>query len=293
LAEFRLGWLPEIEEIRTPVVDIRPLKTSLDDFAYIKTSPRTKEDWFYPPLEPEFSAQGSNSEPLVYADWFALEATHELYFPSSDTADPELSNFLTVVLGMLKGLQLLPEGWGHFYRTPIKPGELVDFHPTIAAIQRVLPLAFDFWNRHPAVRTWIFGAIHWHLWGWSYQHPFENFGAQYAVLDTCWRIHQKVTGQSQRPSHSERILRLCEAYQLAVPSWAESDGSGSALSRIRNEYFHESLWGGKAVGLGHPQEHRGIHLELSWFNTRLVLALIGEDGPYVRSAIVYQPWLLE
>jgi hypothetical protein len=64
-------------------------------------------------------------------------------------------------------------------------------------------------------------------------------------------------------------------------------------SRIRNEYFHESLWGGKPVGFGHPSTHARIHLELAWFNTRLLLAIFGEKGPYVKSAIGHQRWLLD
>jgi hypothetical protein len=142
------------------------------------------------------------------------------------------------------------------------------------------------------VRRWIFGAAHWHLFGPSYEHPFEQFGVAYSVLDTCWRIHAEVTSVKKAVKHASRIGELCAAYKLAVPPWAVLASGTSRLAELRNEYFHESLWGGQPVGFSHPADVPDINIELFWFNTRLLLALVGERSDYTMKPVSGQNQLL-
>jgi hypothetical protein len=267
-------------------VRVIPRGSSVDANGLL-SSPRVRDGWFYPPLEPEFlSANDLGYKHISFAPWFSLPQTHALVL-TQDTNE-ELATFLILTLGLLKGLQLVPEGWGHFYRTPIEPGKLVDFSPRRAACERIMARAYEYWLETPAIRTWILGAIHWHLFGPTYEHPFEQFGVAYSVLDTCWRIHRETSPVARHMPHAERIVHLCDYYDLTAPPWAKLTGKSSSLSTLRNEYFHESLWGGQPIGFAQPVNIPDIHLELFWFNTRLLLAILGERCSYTCSAITYQ-----
>lgn len=292
---FEFGWLPElITYLDCSAAQIQPIVTSRDRFQYILNSPRTKEGWFYPPLEPENWAPGPAAEQLVYTDWFALPQTHMLTLETSEEDSRKLAAFVVETFGMLKGMQLVLKGWGHFYRTPIEPGLLGDIKGTIpAAVSRVLERAVEFWRAQPESRETIYGAVHWHLLGPSYGHAFEQFGAAYAVLDTCWAVHSQMGQTVRRVPHSERLPTLCDHYGLHLPDWGVVTNGRSRLSELRNEYFHESKWGGWSIGLGHPQDVPSIHLQLFYFNTRLLLALLGEHTEYTKSFGAHEPRLLE
>jgi hypothetical protein len=86
-------------------------------------------------------------------------------------------------------------------------------------------------------------------------------------------------------SHSSRIEALCAYYDLVLPAWWQTSTS-SAVVKLRNALVHEARWGGKPLGFGHPEEpFDAIHLDLGYFNARLLMALFGEDHPYIHSAL--------
>jgi hypothetical protein len=62
-------------------------------------------------------------------------------------------------------------------------------------------------------------------------------------------------------------------------------GKRSDLVQLRNEFAHEGLFGGEPIGIAHPKNHPNIALELRCFNSRLLLALLGEKDPYVTSPV--------
>jgi hypothetical protein len=284
------GWLAERHRLHAGPVTVEPLHSSREGFGFVLSSPRVRDDWFYPPVEPEWmSANDIGNAHINFAPWFSLPPTHRLVLPVEDA---DCASFVIAAFGVVKGLQLVPEGWGHFYRTPIKPGRRVDFDAKPSACERILRASYDFSDRDQTIRRLMFGAMHWHLFGLSYDHPFEQFGVAYSVLDTCWRVHCAMTTVSAKTPHANRIVELCSAYDLAVPSWAVIIGKSSRLATLRNEYFHESLWGGHPIGFAHPADVPDIQLELFWFNTRLLLAMLGDRSNYTKSAISYQRQLL-
>jgi hypothetical protein len=288
MADYDFGWLPESLTIDDP--HFRIVQHEGDSgIAYVRNSLRRREGWFLPPLEPEMiSANEVFEKTIHYASWFGLPSTHKLTLHHVD--DDELAGFLVGTLGVLKGLQLLLDGWGHYYRTPISPGMLTDIIAKPSACHRIIRSAYEFWVREPAVGRLLFGAVHWHLFGFSYEHPFERFATAYAVLDTCWLVHSKLRGiKPGSVLHASRIVEMQTFYDLALPSWATVVEKKSRLSELRNQYFHESRWGGKPIGFAHPKDVPDIHLELGYFNTRLLLAIFGERSDYTRSPIYYQP----
>ncbi|HTO77372.1 MAG TPA: hypothetical protein VMQ61_14965 [Thermoanaerobaculia bacterium] len=86
---------------------------------------------------------------------------------------------------------------------------------------------------------------------------------------------------------------MSNAYQLTIPRWAVISGGQSSRSRLRNEFIHEALWAGAPIEFSHTKDHPSLHFELAYFNTRLLLALLGESGEYVRSGIGRNRWLLD
>ena len=289
------GWLPQIASFGGSLFKIDPLFSRPSEFDYITNSVRTKNDWFYPPLEPEYWSAGTNSQPLLYAEWFALPATHCLTFLHDEDDPVRLAALCAEVLGAIKGLQLLLEGWGHFYRTPVKPNLLGDIQTVKpAAVSRILDLAIEFWRANQSARKNVYGAVHWHIVGPSYQHSFETFSAAYSVLDACWAVHSQLgRARSARVPHAERLPIMCSFYDLQVPRWAVVSAGKSRLSELRNDYLHESLWAGEPIGFSNPRDVPSIDLELFCFNTRLILAILGERSSYTRSEITLQSFALE
>jgi hypothetical protein len=290
MATINFGWMPRECSFRDDGLQIEPLPAYASAIVAVRNSLRAKEGWYLPDLQPSaISNDDLGRVTITHADWFSLPQTHQLSYPG---VDDDLGEFLVGVLGVLTGLQLVPEGFGHFYRTPIDPDLLNDVYVAPPAIKRLLRLGLDFWLANPTVRPHIHGAIHAHLFGCSYEHDFEWFGFSYSVLDACWRVHAIQSGKKD-PSHAERIVELCTAYGLVLPKWAEVSSGSSDLKVLRNEYFHEARWGGRPLGYSSPQTVEGIEWELFWFNTRLLLAVLGDRSEYTKSAITRQGMRLE
>jgi hypothetical protein len=227
------------------------------------------------------------SHPQVPVKLFELAPTHKLTI-AFGPQDPEFANFLIALFGFMKGLRLSPEGWQHFYRVPLKRGALCDFLADNSNIAKMLELATDFWKRNnlTEVRRGIFGAIHWHLFGQLYEHEFERFNAQYIVLDSCFALFKCIFKLKKDPAHGERPSRMCTEYGLAVPSWAVKCPDGKyPIAKLRNQFFHEGLYGGSPIGFAHSTDIPSIEHELTNFNARLILAILGARNFYTKSSV--------
>jgi hypothetical protein len=273
--KHEFGWLPLAKTFRGDGFHIEPLTDFGDVVASIRESAFVERDWFYPPL-----IEGST---VRASEVFQLPTTHVL---ESDLSDDEV-HFIITVLGFIYGLRLIPEEWVHFYRARITPHTRVGFYIQDDAILRILSEARATWaSANRSVRKKLFGALHWHMFSRSYEHTFEVFNAQYTVLDTCWRIYAEQKNIAKDPRHPERVVMLAQHYQVPLPPWAAiDDGKTSFLSRLRNELAHEGLFAGEPIAFAHPREHEAIHRELFSFNTRLLLALLGEDSWFVHSKL--------
>ena len=132
----------------------------------------------------------------------------------------------------------------------------------------------------------MFGAIHWLLLSQSYEHEFEEFGAQYTVLDSCYRVHTSLHQNIKYTHHAERPAFLASHYSIPEPPWATVRSDGTCeLSVVRNAFIHEGRYGAEPIGFSHPDSRHNTVLELRAFNTRLILGLIGVDAAYVRSPV--------
>src|SRR5437870_3990626 len=96
---LEFGWLPELHPYEGAVFKIEPILSDREQFNYIVNSLRTKDGWFYPPLEPEYVAAAGNTEPLIYTDLFALPPTHRLCLRTDDSEIGKLAAFVIEALG--------------------------------------------------------------------------------------------------------------------------------------------------------------------------------------------------
>jgi hypothetical protein len=238
--------------------------------------PRMYDGWLWPPAR---KAGTTAPEPL-----FTVPMTHELMFSGIPVALQDVfAEYLVSVVGFLHGIALTPEGWVHLTRVRVQPGQAHDYLLEDSARIRVLELAIRFWEGQPERRDAMVGILYWHTAAQASQHDFERFAWQYSVLDACWRLHVVMNSISSEPRHAERISILAKDYDLTMPkSW----DAGRAVAKVRNKLLHEARWGGKPVGFGgRTSSDMSFASTLFWFNTRLILAILGETGAYVRSSI--------
>lgn len=286
--ELKFGFMREEDQITWSSGVIKPLTECKSTIAALDASGRTCDGWLYPPLvdalgEPPMGMP----HPKVHAKVFELASTHRITV-TSGPQEPDYVNFIIGLFGLLKGLRLVPEGWNHFYRVPTQCRKLNDFRAGNSSIAKTLELGTEFWlkNNDPKVRQGIFVAIHWHLFGQLYEHQFEQFNAQYIVLDSCFALHNILSGD-ERGNHGERPSIMCAAYELSLPLWVQlgSNSKKYPIADLRNRYFHEGIYGGAPIGFAHSTEMPSIDLELTAFNARLILAIIGVRNYYTRSPV--------
>lgn len=278
------GFLPEDRAYSGGGFIIEPLPDILERVSVVRSSGRTDGTWYYPPIE---ETDGLGSKPVkIPAKVYTLPETHRLR-PANQGRMPEdeLCELIISAIGFFKGLRLIPEGWNHFYKTPIQPGELVDFHLEDAQIGYTLDHVVSWCERAlPEVRSRMFGALHWYLTSQSYEHEFEFFSAQYIVLDSCWNMFFRITGKKAK-LHAERPKVMCDYFGIPVPCWAEISEDRSYLSKLRNDFLHEGIFAKGAIGFKYPQEHPDIDLELKELNSRLLMALFEFKAPYIQTPV--------
>jgi hypothetical protein len=129
-------------------------------------------------------------------------------------------------------------------------------------------------------RKQAFAALHWFLVGQSYTFEWDQFEAQYKVLDGIYKL-SKVNAKT----HAGRPVELAKKYHdkgIILPKWAELDSEGKrALSILRNELVHEAKYGGHPIGYAYPTEN--YPLEFVSFNTKLICAVLGINTPYLKA----------
>lgn len=287
--EWNFGWLPLHLALTGSDWAIETLNDYASAMAAVRSSRYADDEWIWPPI--------SSSVPQKPAERFTLPVTHKLIVQGSDVIEGEdLTSFVVALLGFLFGCELLPDGWGHLNRVCVQPGRWPDFWPTDEAVTRVVERGMRFYrNEHVLASRFFFGLLRWHQVSIAYDHPHEVFAGQYMVLDACWKIHVERGGKAAS-THGDRITVLATEYGLDRPShWQIELGTRSPFLTIRNELVHEARWCGMPIGTGGspPPPNDAPHLDLFWFNSRLILALLGERGGYVNSRIVGQTYRLE
>lgn len=281
------GVLPEEITYTAHNVEIRPLPDAGQRIAMVLESDRVYRNWVYPLIDKKIDQRGGAKREIdIHAEAFSLIETHEIRTRDGAEVDSEMLEFLIVLFGFVKGLRLNPEGWVHFYRTPVRIGELTDFTASRGRAEDALKVGENYWRTHggtSVVRN-MFGAIHWYLFCQSYAHPFEVFEAQYRVLDTCWRLFVDTHPGApvRKPPHAERAKILCDTFAIPQPTWIVNGD----LASLRNDLEHEARFAGSPIGFtAVPAAYPAIHHQLAYLNARLIVALLGMDSDYIRTSV--------
>lgn len=280
---MNFGWLPEKRSYKTADITIEPLPNFDEALSTVQGHSQNYKNWLYPPLE--VFSQDKQPKPSIPSVWFSLPATHKISIADKE-ASADFEEFLIIVFGWAKGLLLRPDGHGHFYKAATSSGQLCDFFISKSETIALLNFAARFWdeNKSSKIRNLMFGAIHWHLFSFSYCHAFERFMTQYTVFDSIWKINEILRPNIHAESHASRLIILAELHDLYLPKWAELiTKKQSRITKIRNELIHEAQFYGKPIGFAVPPSGSNINLEFEAFNSRLLAATLGAVGPYTRS----------
>ncbi|MBF0190133.1 MAG: hypothetical protein HQL99_03165 [Magnetococcales bacterium] len=296
ISELRLGYWPQVSQngvckkIELESFCIEALPNIQETIEYIGKHEFASDKWFYPPLEYDITSKRQDGhQPKIQTGRFTLPSTHVIK-TKNEPLDKDFLYFIVAVIGILIGMRLLPEGWGHFYKVSIKYGSTSDLNCcSIKDIAYVLNMSERFWkSSSPKIRKTMFGAMHWFLFAESYQHQFEKFGILYTVLDACSNVYKEKYGRNEKneQNHSRRLIALAGYFSIPKPSWAEirSDNT-SEISRLRNEFIHEAQYAGKPIGFHYSSETNKIYLGLQAFNNRLILGLLGIKCGYIKSSV--------
>jgi hypothetical protein len=295
----KFGFYPYANTFVAGKIRIEPLSNIAHAIGRVTNANRVNNDWFYPPLVSDRLSVGLISplkplvSPQVYARRYQLPVTHVLHH--SGTSSVERVHFLILCTGFLLGMRLLPEGWGHFSKTPVEKHKLTDLNVSDREVERCLLLFDKFWRGHNArVRRMMFSAINAFQLAQSYEHQYEELTFQYVSLDSIYRLFvecghiSEVTARGKRLSrlHSERPRLICKKLGIRFPHWAKKKRgkNANALSELRNDLFHQGIIGNKAVGFA-PIPSPGVLLSVKALNCRALLYLLGLRDPYISSPL--------
>jgi hypothetical protein len=282
---LKFGFLPDPSCYSGGGLIAEPLQDFEERRSSVWSSGRVDGNWIHPPLiasqrHPPFNPVKVQSQVYTIPETHILLSDQGKRLPEDKICELVIS-----VIGFLKGLRLIPEGWNHFYRTPARTGYLVDFDCDDSQVGNAMEQTIAFGVDHTIeICTRMFGALHWYLASQSYWHDFEVFAAQYTVLDTCWHIFC-AKFERRKLRHAERLTCMCSHFGIHAPDWATIKDKESILSRLRNELVHDGYFANAPIGFEFCQEYPDIDEELRDLNSRLILALLGFRTPYVQTKI--------
>jgi hypothetical protein len=212
---------------------------------------------------------------------FSLPATHgiTLQGPSGDVDEARRgpAAFVIHFLGFLFGRRCQFDGWFFDLRLSSRSHADCFLAPTDRAAE-LLTRAFDTWSRAPRrTRTVLTNALYMHNRAPCYEWSWERFIAEYQVFDALYSAASTLHGVKAR-RHADRFAALADRFGL----WKDEPLFDSIAS-VRNDLFHEALWGGVMPGDAAPSEVYRAPMLLHFINQRLGLAVVGLSGPYIGS----------
>lgn len=111
----------------------------------------------------------------------------------------------------------------------------------------------------------------------TYEWEYEKFMALYTCLDGLWRLLAIQNGWGRIP-HAHRLSRMIGHFELHP-----NEDEILEIVRLRNDLFHEGLWGqGTPMGRGPDGVFSHIR-QLKELVHRLLLATVGLRNSYIKS----------
>lgn len=120
------------------------------------------------------------------------------------------------------------------------------------------------------------GRLYMHSRASVYQWDWEEFTIRYMVLDSCWKMAERIWGLKVK-SHADRIPELCRFLSVEL---SHHSIDTKRMTELRNDLFHEALWqrsrpgSGSSLALMYGTEYPPRMKDLS---EQLILALIDKS----------------
>ncbi|NDV26107.1 hypothetical protein [Desulfovibrio sp. JC010] len=226
----------------------------------------------------------SSPKKAIDLEPFRLLSTHCIESTSFGTTE-EHFKFLILAYGFLHGLHLLPEGHMHLSRTPYRVGELTGLVPQGSDLQQGMSHLNHYYEASkPECKKQIFATLHWFLMGQSYRNVWDQFDAQYKVLDSIHSLAKKQRKVQTRPRipHATVPQRLAKIFGAYTPEWAIMNKAENSceLSKIRNDFIHDAIYSEQAIGYKHSKINFGI--EFPEFNLKLICGILGLKTDFIQ-----------
>jgi hypothetical protein len=226
---------------------------------------------------------------------FRLPKTHSISCarPGSD----ERLQFLLWCFGFFVGMRMDWTEAGFLDATPIEERAMIDIFWLGDSLEKAIAGVDAFWHKHvatPRITKVLAGAIHsYFLAQTRHLLEFEQFIYMYTAFEGCHFVRETLEGREPRATfHGQRVKKLCEAFGIAVPAWADPTTSEHIVG-IRNVTLHEGLFFDEPLGFrgfsGQVLDHqvRGPMLKLI---SRLCVALLELPAhAYIVSPITSRP----
>ncbi|SIQ03843.1 hypothetical protein [Halanaerobium kushneri] len=283
---IEFGFLNESKIYSSDLMEIIPLDDITEKYEFLKENFYIENSWLYPPI-----GYDKKNKPTKCVSWFALPNSHKLLLKSKFKKNNELQKFIPTIFGFLKGLQMYRDGWGHYYKTPIKEGKLISFYCNDKELCKIIDKIIFLYQKDSNIFKSYAAAIHWFLFGQSYKYEFEKFDAQYKVLDCCYNIATKITDIDKAKTHAQRIENLCLYYNIYLPDWARVKNGRSTLSELRNNLIHEAKFAGEPIGVSSDEENLYFNLQL--INERILLSIPGVRSEMFSTGLTRFPYSLD
>jgi len=287
----KIGFLPYEKPILFNNGRIYPIEDYKKISSWIKKYSH-RDGFYYPPLihtitqrYEEENDQLMLKEEIVPnssrpAHLFRLPASH--YIEITDpvyTEDPKAWDglFLTYLVAFHFGICLQFHDWWFDQRVPIKIDR--DFYADHSNTELFINKAYKYWRKvSEDGKKRLTNILFMQARAKSYEWDWERFIIYYMVLDGCFKYLNVYYSISSK-SHKDRIKAIINHFNMF-----NDKRYIRQIVDLRNDLFHESLWGGE-----HPCIHSSSHTwltttHLAKLNSRIIHAILGHNGEYIRSS---------
>jgi len=288
------GFYPQSFDKASGPIAIATLPNLDDKMEGVFSSGYVEGNWIYsPPSRIEDMISRRVRTAPYSSRVFGLPKTHRLSHAKSQ--GPAHLRFLVHCLGFFAGMRMSDSEAGFLDATPITLGAAHDMLWLGDSLFTAVEYADRFWTAHATnsrIEEAMRSAIHsYFISRTPILLEFEEFIYLYTALEGCHCVHTLIQGEPTRITrHNERIARLCEAFSIPKPPWA--DPKNSLVAKHRHAALHEGLFFAEPLGFQlFGGKNRNVQdgmvlLQMAALTSRLIIALLGmENCDYVRSPI--------
>jgi len=252
-----------------------------------------KDGFFYPPTVETYSqsvkvVNGTleTFEELVPktkrpAQMFKMPVSHEIRIINPfNASDPRKGDglFLTYLIAFIFGIRLQFHDWFFDGRVPVYSHQDFLFIPS--ATEHFIDKAYNIWcNCSDTQKKLLTNLLYMQTKVKSYEWDWERFILLYMVIDGCYKFLNETQGVISR-NHRNRMNIILEYFDMKINlEWI------NRIVDLRTELFHEALWEGGQPGNSGSTYSYSAAFHLSKLNNRIIFAILGHRGEYIRS-----PW---